>query len=311
MVVLNHTLNATQTLPTHLQWAPRPAPYLPGLHSAQATNSDDRIPFVSVYRTKAKAASDWIRSCKLATDTSSFFLRSDEQDVKLYDYRGKFVRNLEAPSFNAIPESEDIIPVDRDLMIHEARDLLKQPQLSLIVCAEDHAGASAADHSNFVIICRRMIIEASPADLEHFYVVESQRWPCRMTGIYANIGELSSEMQDIYLERFKWLSNSWPLNARHHMDMLADRLVRARSRYVTDLLQECGRVAGMSHDLILTLQSKWMLASPGSKYRFAQHLVETLKDGLLFEINQAEAFDPTIVDKHGAAVVKDFRQILR
>lgn len=294
-----------------MQWAPRPAPYLPGLHSAQATNSNERIPFVSVYRNKAKAAADWIRGCKLANGTSSFFLRSDEQDVKLYDYRGRFVKSLEAPMFKSTPELEDSIPVDRDFMVHEAREATKQPQLSLIVCAEDHAGASAADHSNFVIVCRRMLIEASAADLEHFYVVESQRWPCRMTGIYANIGALSPAMQDIYLERFKWLSNSWPLNARHHLDMLADRLVRSRSRYVTDLLQDCGHAARMPRDLILTMQSKWMLASPGSKYRFAQHLVETLREGLLFEINQAEVFAPSIVDSHGAAAVKEFRQILR
>ncbi len=188
--------------------------------------------------------------------------------------------------------------------------MLKLPQLSLIVCAEDHAGASAADHSNFVIVCRRMLIEASASDLEHFYIVESQRWPCRMTGIYANVGELSPAMQDIYLERFKWLSNSWPLNARHHIHILADRLVRSRSRYVTDLLHNCGHAARMSPEMILTLQSKWMLASTGAQYRFAQHLVETLREGMLFEVNQAEVFAPSIVESRGAEAIKDFQTLL-
>jgi hypothetical protein len=293
-----------------LQWAPRPAPFLPGLHSIQATHSDDQTPFVSVYRQKAKEAEKWIRSSPVATSHTSFFLRSDEQDVKLYDHRGSFVKNLTTPSFKSTPDSEESIPTDRDQMIHEARKILKNRRLSLLACAEDHASASAADHSNFVIVCRRMIIEASAADLEQFYVVESQRWPCRITGIYADVAALSPDMQDIYLDRFKWLNNSWPLNARHHIDMLTDRLVRSRSRYVTDLLHDCGHAARMSPEMILTLQSKWMLASPGAQYRFAQHLVETLREGLLFEVNQAEVFAPSIVESHGAEVIRDFRTFL-
>lgn len=303
------TTTTQPTLPKSLQWAPRPAPFIPGLFSMQHTHCDAHKPFVAVYRQTAKDAEQWMREERHYPD-STFFLRNAEQDVDLYDYRGKIVKKFPAPAFAAVAESEDYLLTDKTWMLQEARTATGNPQLALLVSAEDHAGASAADHSNFVIVCRRMIIEAKTPDLQHVYIVESQRWPCRVTGIYADISALSPALQDVYLERFRWLSNSWPLNPRHHIHMLADRLVRVRSRYVTNLLLDCGHAANMSHEMILTLQSKWMHASPGSKYRFAQHLVETLREGLLFEINQAEVFAPTIIDSHGAVAIKDFRSFL-
>jgi hypothetical protein len=293
-----------------LQWAPRPAPYLPGLHSAQATHNDDHTPFVSVYRQSSEAAEKWIRTNPLVATHTSFFLRSQEHSVRLYEQHGKIVKNLTAPSFEALYDLEESIRTDRDAMLHEAREILNNQRLILIVCAEGHAGASAADHSNFVIACRRMIIEASTTDLEHIFVVESRRWPCRVTGIYADITALSPAMQDIYLERYKWLSNSWPLNTQHFLSMLADRLVRSRSSYVTDLLHDCGLAARMSPEMILTLQSVWMLASTGAKYRFAQHLVKTLQEGILFEVHDAEVFTPEIVESHGADVIRNYRTFL-
>jgi hypothetical protein len=62
--------------------------------------------------------------------------------------------------------------------------------------------------------------------------------------------------------------------------------------------------------MILTMQSKWMLASPDVRYRFSQHLIDKLKDGLIYTPAEAEVFDPSYVEVHGAAAVSDYRSLL-
>jgi hypothetical protein len=53
-----------------------------------------------------------------------------------------------------------------------------------------------------------------------------------------------------------------------------------------------------------------MLASPGVRYRFSQHLIDKLKDGLIYTPAEAEVFDPSYVEIHGAAAVSDYRSLL-
>ena len=118
-------------------------------------------------------------------------------------------------------------------------------------------------------------------------------------------------MQDVFIDRKKWLDKSWPLVAHHHLDALADRLARSRSRYVMSLLVDCCEAAGSSASLTFGIKSAWMLASPGARYRFAQHVVFTLKDGILFLPSEAEVFDPDIVTKLGQEVIQDYRKRFR
>ena len=239
-----------------------------------------------------------------------FFLRHSEHRATRYDSQGRLSEQLTQPAFVPSIASEEILQTSREAMVNDARAALRDQKVSLIVCAEDHSGASAADLSNFVIICRRMIMESNNADLAQFFVVDHKIWPCRITGIYADIGALTETMQNTFLERYKWLSQSWPLNIKHHAETLAERFVNGRSSYVTNLLYECGRADGMTDEMILTLQSKWMLSSPGARYRFAQHLIDALKDGLAYAPFEAEIFEESFVEIHGAAVVRDYRQIL-
>ena len=179
------------------------------------------------------------------------------------------------------------------------------------MAAEGHAGACAADHSNFVLISRRMIVDAKAADLEQVFVVKSNRWPCPVVGIFANVASLSAEMQDLYLDRWKWLNHSWPLVSDHHKDMLADRMTKVRGTYVQQLLEDCGRSAGMSGERILEMQTKWHLASRQSKYQFCQQVVSRLEEGLLFAPGEAETFDPEVVVRRGADAVRNWRGILQ
>jgi len=292
------------------KWAPRPAPFLNGLHSLQAVSNQGLVPDVTIYRNEVEELEKCLRKLARQGVHDHFFLRHSEHRATRYDDKGRLSEQLTQSAYIPTIASEEVLQTSRKAMIEDARTIIGDQSVSLIVCAEDHSGASAADLSNFVIICRRMIMEADNADLARFFVVDHKIWPCRITGIYADIGALTETMQNTFLERYKWLSQSWPLNIRHHAETLAERFVNVRSSYVTNLLCECGRADGMSDEMILTLQSKWMLSSPGARYRFAQHLIEALKDGLAYAPFEAEIFEESFVEIHGAAVVRDYRQIL-
>lgn len=240
-----------------------------------------------------------------------FFLRHGESEIDQYNRSARFMSKFRRPAFIGAPDSEEDLRADRELVLREAREATHNHDLSLLACAEDHAGASAADHSNFAIVCRRLIMEAEQEDLEQFYVSESHHRPCRVTSILADIRSLSGAMRDEYLDRHKWLTKSWPLNNAHHADALANRLVSSRSRYVTDLLQECGEAARMAPAAILSMQSRWMLAAPSAKYAFAQRLVSILSEGLQFFLNGAETFSADVVKRRGHEVIRNYSKVLR
>ncbi len=292
------------------KWAPRPAPFLNGPHSLQAVSNNDLVPDVTIYRNEVEELEHYMRKLVRRSIYDHFFLRHSEHRATRYDSQGRLSGQLTQPAFIPTIASEQILRASREAMIKDARTAIRDQNATLVVCAEDHSGASAADFSNFVIICRRMIMEANNADLAQFFIVDHKIWPCRITGIYANISALTESMQNTFLERYKWLSQSWPLNIRHHAETLAERFVNARSSYVTNLLYECGRADGMSDEMILTLQSKWMLSSPGARYRFAQHLIDTLKDGLAYAPFEAEIFEESYVKIHGATAVRDYHSLL-
>ena len=291
------------------KWAPRPAPFLNGLHSLQAVSNQDLVPDVTIYRNEVEELEQCMRKLVRRSSYDHFFLRHTEHSASRYDSQGRLSEQLTQPASILAVASEEI-QTSREAMVLDARTAIRNPNASLIVCAGNHSGASAADLSNFVIICRRMIMEANNADLAQFFVVDHKIWPCRITGIYADISALTESMQNIFLERYKWLSQSWPLNIRHHSETLAERFVNARSSYITNLLCDCGRAGGMSDEMILTLQSTWMLSPPGAKYRFAQHLSDAMKDGLTYAPCEAEIFESAYVENHGAAAVRDYPSLL-
>ena len=65
----------------------------------------------------------------------------------------------------------------------------------------------------------------------------------------------------------------------------------------------------MSEDHITAMVGKWMLASPGPRCRFVEHIVATLREGLVYHPHSAETFSPEIVEPHGAAVVSDYKHM--
>lgn len=59
-------------------------------------------------------------------------------------------------------------------------------------------------------------------------------------------------------------------------------------------------------DHITAMVNKWLLASPVQGFHFARHIVETLREGLIFQQNTAETFSPEIIERLGAAVIEGY-----
>ncbi len=283
-----------------------------GLHSLQAVNHGKEELDVTVYRASREAALSWKDTLAgTLASFSGFMLREDEKSWQLYDGHGRHFRQVDNVTNEIVSESSGVISVDRGVIESDVRDLMMNDDLVLIGCAEGHAGASAADHSNFSVMCRKMIIEAKPADLRHIMLVESRRWSCRVIGMVVDLSRLSGEMTDVFIDRSPWLRQSWPLVSHHHADTLADRLAKARANYTAELLRECSRAAGLGEELALGLQTSWALAGQGPRYRFAQRLVSVLSEGLIYAPATAEKFSDDIIAAKGHEVVRGYQKLLR
>jgi hypothetical protein len=274
--------------------------------SVQAFGANPASPILTICRKQPSAVADWIATAVRNKGFEAYLLRHGSGDWELYSARGK-----PTDRGDSLPPADErylttAVPVDRAAFLQEARELTGDPGISLLACSEGHAGASAADDSNVEVICSRMIGEADRADLEHVVLIDSKKWPCRVTGIFANVAMLSPRMQDVFLDRLTRLENSWPLAVRDFHDHLADRLAMRRQSYVCELLRDCGHVARMSGGRITAMVAQWLVASPRSRYQFAQYIVETLREGLIFQKNTAETFSEEIIQRRGADVVKDY-----
>jgi len=276
----------------------------------QAVSSDPTQPDVTVYRFSAKEVDEWKNHMALYGCYQWFLLRSDMDRWDVFGPDGEFIEKRREVVKDHITEVQSRVEVDRDEFLAEGRETLGDDDWSLIACMEGHSGASAADHSNFVVVCRRMIIDAKPEELQNLCVIDSKRWDCRVSGVFARVGNLSGRMQDLFLDRFEWIRKSWPLLQKHHRDTLADRLVNARAGYVREILHDSGFAAGMSQELIQSMITKWTLASPGAKYKFARHMIGILQEKLVFEPGQAETFDPAFIERKGSEIVADYRALL-
>lgn len=286
----------------------RPAPVLPGLHCIQAIPEASDGLQVASYRRNLGSVEGWIATISRAYSFPTFLIKRDQVNGwTSFDSKGFITGFYDRIETRQVEESCDKISVSRDDFTSHAREVIGDERLHLVACAEHHAGANSADHSNFSVMLTRMISDASGLDLERVFLVESTQWPCRVSGLFANLEGMSRNQQDVYLDRYKWLSKSWPLVPGHHQEVLAHRLAACREPYMKDLITECGKASGMSPELILGLLCRWMLASPTEKLKFSQDTVNCLKEGLVFEHRRAEVFDAKCIKEHAVTII-DFLQ---
>ena len=267
---------------------------------------------MTVYASSQRDALRWRDVMASLGQFDNFLLRESESTWSVFDHRGKpLIASTKGVVGKHVAEASGVVQVDRVAIEREAREILFNDDLSLVSCSEGHAGASAADHSNFSVLCRRMLMDAAPDDLRHMFIVDSRQQACRVVGLMVDVARLGREMTDVFLDRAEWVKKSWPLLTRHHTDVLASRLAECRPRYVSDVIGECGRASGVAADTIIGLQTQWTLASPSAKYHFAQHLVATLIDGIRFIPGQAETFDSETIVLRAREVLAEFRTRLR
>lgn len=284
----------------------RAPPIIADLCSVQAVGANPRGPILTIYHEQPSAAADWIAEAARLKPFENYLRRRTNGSWERWNVDG-----IPTNGGNTLPvipfqESTTPVPVDRAAFLQDARDFTGDGGLSLIACREGHAGASAADHSNFDVVCRLMIADADTADLEHVVIIDSRKWPCPVTGVFANVARVSPTLQDVFLDRVPWLQNSWPLAERNFHDSLAQRLASLRQSYVCELLRDCGHAARMSEDRVTAMVKNWIMASPRSRYDFALHIIDTLAEGIIHEKHTAESFSAEIVQRRGSAVVKDY-----
>lgn len=260
---------------------------------------------VTVYRWAEKEALRWKDLVASLGEFQGHLLRRNEKEWGVYDARGTLVGDCNSDfDGNTVTEVNQPVSVDHQLLIDDVRDLLMNPDLTLMAAAEWHVGASSADHSNMGVMCRRLFLEAESADLAHVFIVESRRWPCRVTGIVGDLTRMSGKMSDTYFDRRQWLINSWPLLDRHHTEVFADRLARITPSKFSDLISRACEFAGLSKETAVTLRAAWHAAGPSARYNGARRVVELLRDGIVFIPRAAEEFSEEILRKHGRAVVE-------
>ena len=290
----------------------RPAPLLPGFHCLLALTESNHGLQVTSYHRDLGSIMGLMAKLPSKSEFSTCLIKTNQIDVwTCFDSRRFITGSYEQIVTQPIPEWREEIQVSREEFTAQARESLDIDLLLLLACSEFHPGASAADHSNLSLMLHRMITEASDGDLQHVFLVESKKWTCRVTGFFATIEELTPEHQDRYLDRRKSLENSWPLEHEHHLESLSHRLALSRGSYMEEVIAECGKASGKSREIILGMLCKWALATPKAKERFARHVVDCLKDGILFEHGKPEVFDGSYTEKRGADVVKDLSEMLR
>lgn len=290
----------------------RPAPFLAGLYSVQAVPDGVR-PDITIFRDNAKDAAAWIKKrASQARRYKWYLLRHSSNAWDVYDASGKLVGVTKSVGKeSASHDHRDVIDIDYDYFVEEGRKALGDRDTSCLIHVEGHRGAKAVDHSNFVVVCRRLVLEADTRDLKHFYMAESRQWPCRVLGLYANVSKLSARMQDAYLERVRHIKHSRPLIQEHHQEMLADRLVNSRAEYASTLIRQCALAAKMSEDLILGIMTAWSMTHDKNRYSLALHIVRTLYDGIELSSTEPETFDATTIATLGPKAIAAYEFYLK
>lgn len=219
----------------------------------QAVSDREGLPDVTVYRRNVGEVVDWKDAIAAKGLFSRFLLRHAVDAWDVYDASGKLESLCDNVVGQRVGELPTVVFVDRDILAAEAARALGAGVSCLTACA-GHAGAPAADHSNFGTMLRMLITDGDDADLRHLSVVESHTWRCRVGGVFANVSALSPTAQNMFLDSFGSITNSKPLDAGDHRRMLVNRLASLRVDHLCDVCAEVGAAGGLDEEDILSIR---------------------------------------------------------
>lgn len=288
------------------------APYLPGLYGVQALG-DDLTPDVTVYRTDTKEVAAWIKAAKQKNRHGGFLVRHGLDKVDVYDKSGTRVsRNAKLDEqLSCLPEAAaPAMEVDASVFLREAAAVLPDGWSCMASCM-CHAGVSSASHSNFVMVMRDFILEADPKDLAQVAVIESHKWNFRVMGVFAHVPALSSAAQDRYLDRYRWLSNGWPLHAWHFKQTMAYRLSTVQKHTLADVASRVCRLAGKSPEYGMAVKLHVVSLPHEARMALAAAVIERVGDKLEFpEDQRCETFSDEQLKPHADQLMQLVSQSL-
>lgn len=179
-----------------------------GLYGVQSVSGSKDVPDVTVYRADPAAAENWLgRMISLGQHKHHLMnYAPDKWDV--YDRRGELVGPAYKVCKAKITCTKSYPTINHERLVADAMMTLKLPgRLTPIVSVADSHKEPIAARANALLVMRRLILDASEQDLNHFYLVDSRRHRCRLTTIFADIQKLSNKIQDIYLDQSKFIQN--------------------------------------------------------------------------------------------------------
>lgn len=214
-------------------------PSVYGAYAVSAFASDPATIRVGVYRLSRRDGESWIQEIAQA-GRHDWFVMSGDECWRIYDGSGSQV--AEFPEFSTVPgrlreEHRKPIDVDRKHLEAEAVIATGRNDLSCLAVFEDHTGANCADQTNLAALASLLIEVAKEEDCEHIYVIESQRWPCRVVGLFVALNQTSKEFIDRYLDYSPYVSRSEPLDFATHRHRLSRRLARLESVKIGEVLR--------------------------------------------------------------------------
>lgn len=184
-----------------LEITDRPAPNISGLYGVQSISGSKEVPDVTVYRAHADMAEDWLGRMISFSQHNHHAMNYGPDKWDVYDMRGELVAPANKICKDRISAVADYPDINRDQLIDDAMMTLKLPgKLVEVATAAQSHKETIARAVNIMIALRRFLLDASEEDLQHFYLVDSRRYPGRVTSLLADVQFLSPSAQDKYLD---------------------------------------------------------------------------------------------------------------
>lgn len=225
--------------------AARVIPWVERVYGVQALSYGNPGIEIGVYRPTIKEAETWIQGV-VKSGKHDWFLIMDgdcmsRDSCRVYDKTGKLVARLKKPPGRPSEEIRKAIKIDRATLETDAMIITGRTDLSCLAVLENHAGTNCADQSNLELMTQRIVDSSDKEDLNHIYIIESHRWPCRVTGLFGAISKLSEKSQDRFLYCAPYLSKSRSLEDSTHRNRLARRMARFHTKDIGEQLRQIFR----------------------------------------------------------------------
>ncbi|MEJ6573232.1 MAG: hypothetical protein QNL01_09555 [Akkermansiaceae bacterium] len=255
----------------------------------QAVPKDPKGADVTVYRNSAKEAIAW-KDQEVVNDRYSYFLlRHGDRAWDVYGSDGKIDSYCTDVVGSHVQEYFGEETVDMEAILEEAKASTFEHRVKIISHVENIASVPATLHANFAQVMRRLVLDAPPSDLHHIYLVDSRQYKCRVVSVCANLARMSLTSQNAYLDVHLQLKSNLPIQADHHLDTLASRLLEFRSEYVAKVIEVCC-AQKQDPELEASFKLRWHLVAKEHRHAFCHRLTRLMADAIEFNGVKPETF---------------------